>query len=113
MKSSVNFILLALGEEHTASFRISIRKLIKFTSCKKTVILFGWSKNNKNLWKCSFLKYGVAMNSTVVNMEYFLFLADCPINWMFGTAIADTILIITSILLFGIWGLQTPLIFSG
>ena len=41
MKSSVNFILLALGEEHTASFRISIRKLIKFTSCKKTVI-FIW-----------------------------------------------------------------------
>ena len=41
MKSSVNFILLALGEEHTALFRISIRKLIKFTSCKKTVI-FIW-----------------------------------------------------------------------
>jgi hypothetical protein len=30
-----------------------------------------------------------------------------------SAAIADTILIITSILLFGIWGLQTPLIFSG
>ena len=70
MKSSVNFILLALGEEHTASFRISIRKLIKFTSCKKTVIFIWLVKKQQKfmemlifeIWSCNeqySSKYGI------------------------------------------------------